>query len=41
MIPVFFSQANMLKEDEIQIGESVEVVSGGCEDGVCDINSTT
>lgn len=39
--PSLFSQANMLKEDEIQIGESVEVLSGGCEDGVCDINSTT
>ena len=36
-----FSQANQLKEYAIQIGESVEVLSGGCEDGVCDINSTT
>ena len=39
--PSLFSQADILKVDEIQIGESVEVVSGGCEDGVCDINSTT
>lgn len=38
--PSLFSQADILKVDEIQIGESVEVV-GGCEDGVCDINSTT
>lgn len=39
--PSLFSQADILKVDEIQIGESVEVLSGGCEDGVCDINSTT
>lgn len=39
--PSLFSQANQLKEDAIQIGESVELVSGGCENGVCNIDSTT
>lgn len=39
--PSLFSQANQLKEDAIQIGESVEIVSGGCENGVCNIDSTT
>lgn len=39
--PNLFSQANQLKEDAIQIGESVEVVSGGCENGVCNIASST
>lgn len=39
--PSLLSQANQLKEDAIQIGESVEVVSGGCENGVCNIDSST